>query len=93
MLSMNVVDNGLACDYGVCRVLIMTCHRFCKNFIPKNGLHYLVYYIWYIAFIESYYFLFIKKTIEQIYRNMCLFKIRKLFVMAYLSAQNILFNN
>ena len=34
MLILNVIDNGLACNCGVCRVLIMKCHRFCKNFIP-----------------------------------------------------------
>ena len=34
MLILNVIDNGLACDCGVCRVLIMTYHRFCKNLIP-----------------------------------------------------------
>ena len=68
----------------------MTHHRFCKNLFLKNGLYYLVYYIWYIVFIESLYFLCVKKTIEQIYRNLCLL-IRKLFVMAYLSFQNILF--
>ena len=69
MLNLNVIDNGLACDCGVCRVLITIYHRFCKNFIPKNGLYCLVYYIWYIAFIESYYFLCVKKTMKQICRN------------------------
>ena len=44
----------------------MTHHLFCKDF---NGLNYFVYYIWYIAFIESYYFLCVKKTIDKIYRN------------------------
>ena len=67
----------------------LTYHQFFKNCIPKNGLYYLVYYIWYIAFIESYYLLCVKKSIEHIYRNMCLL-IRKLSVMAYLSVQNIL---
>ena len=90
MLIMNAIDNGLACDCGVCRALIMTCHRFARILFPKNGLHFLVYYIWYITFIESFYFLFVEKTIEQIYRNMCLL-MRKLFVMAYLSVQGILF--
>ena len=56
---------------------------FARILFLKNGLHYLVYYIWYIAFIESYYFLSIKKNMEQIYRNMCLL-MRKLFVMAYI---------
>ena len=71
----------------------MTYHTdFARNNFLKNGLYYLVFYIWYIAFIESYYFLCVKKTIEQIYRNMCLF-IRKLFAMAYLNVQNILFYN
>ena len=42
-----------------------------------------------LLFIESYSFLFVKKTIEQIYRNMCLF-ICKLIVTAYISVQNIL---
>ena len=31
MLILNVIDNGLACDSVVCRVLIMTYHRFCKK--------------------------------------------------------------
>ena len=43
-----------------------------------------------IVLIESYYFLCIKKTIEQINRNMCLL-IRKLFVVAYYIVQNIHF--
>ena len=90
MLILNVIDNDLACDCGVCRVFIMTYHRFCNDFIPKNGLYYLVYYIWYIAFIESYYILCLKKTIDHIYRIMCVL-IGKLFEMAYLSVQNILF--
>ena len=34
MLVFNVIDNGLAC--GVCRVLIMAHHCFCKRFIPLN---------------------------------------------------------
>ena len=34
MLILNVIDNGLACDCGDCRVFIMKCHRFCKKFIP-----------------------------------------------------------
>ena len=92
MLILNAIDNGLACDCGVYRVLIMAYHRFCKNIFLKNGLYHLVYYIWYIAFMESYYFLCVKKTIDQIYRNRCLF-IRKLFVMAYSSVQNTLFYN
>ena len=95
MLLLNVIDNGLACDCIVCRVLIMTFGDTIdfarKNFV-KNGLYYKVYYIWYIAFMESYYFLCVKKTIEQIYRSRCLF-IHKLFVMAYSSVQNILFYN
>ena len=32
MLILNVIDNGLACDCGVSRVLIMTYHRFCKKY-------------------------------------------------------------
>ena len=92
MLILNVIDNGLACDCAVCRVLIMTYHLFCKNFIPYNGLYYFVYYIWYIAFIESYYFICVKKTIEYIYRNMCQLS-HKFFVMAYSSLQNIQFHN
>ena len=63
-----------------------------KNIFLKKGLYYLVYYIWFIAFTESYYFLCVKKTLEQIYRNKRLF-IRKLFVMAYLSVQKILLYN
>ena len=92
MLILNVKDNGLACDFGVCRVLIMTYHRFARNIFRKNGLYYLVYYIWNIASVESYYFLCVKKTIEQFYPNRCLF-IRKVSVMAYSSDQNILFYN
>ena len=30
MLILNVIDNGLVCDCGVTRVLVMTYHRFCK---------------------------------------------------------------
>ena len=31
MLILNVIDNGLACDYGIFRVLIMAYQRFCKK--------------------------------------------------------------
>ena len=31
---------GLACDCGVCRMLIMTYHRFCKKYFLQNGFHY-----------------------------------------------------
>ena len=58
----------------------------------KNGLHYFVYYIWYIAFMGSNYFVCVKKTIEQIHGSMCLF-LSKLFLKAYSSVQNILFYN
>ena len=92
MLSLNVIDNGLACDCGIFRVLIMAYHRFCKKKILKNGLYFLVYYIRYKALMESYYFLCVKKTLEQIYRNRRLF-IRKLFLIAYSSVQNMLFYN
>ena len=61
-----------------------------KILFLKNWLHYFEYYIWYIAFIESYYFICTEKTVEQIYRNMCLL-MRPLFKMAYLSVENILF--
>ena len=44
------------------------------------------------AFIESYYFLYVKTTREQIYQNMCLL-ICKLIAMTYISVQNILFSN
>ena len=92
MLILNVIDNGLAGDCAVCRVLIMTYHRFCKkNFLKK--LVVLLYVLYLVYSIHGKLFLLcVKKTIEQIYRSMCLF-IRKLFVMAYSSVQNILFYN
>ena len=34
MLILNVIDNGLAGDCVVCRVLIMIYHLFCKDFSP-----------------------------------------------------------
>ena len=61
-------------------------------FSLKMGCTTFLYNIWYIAFIESYYFLCVRETIEQIYRNMCLV-IRKLFVIAYLRVQNILISS
>ena len=67
MLILNAIDNGLASDCGVSRVLIMTYHRFCKKYFTQKWVVLIVYYIWYIAFIESYYFLCVKKTIEHIY--------------------------
>ena len=92
MLILNVIENVLAWDCVVCRVLTMTYHRFCKKYFLQKWVVllsalYLVYGIH-----ESYYFLCVKKTIEQIYRSRCLF-IRKLFVMAYSSVQNIFFYN
>ena len=41
MLILHVIDNGLACNCGVCRVLA----DFARNIVLKNGLYYLVYYI------------------------------------------------
>ena len=57
-----------------------------------KGALLIVCYIWYITFIESYYFLCVEKNIEQIYRNICLL-IRKLVLIAFLSVQNILVYN
>ena len=54
MLILNVIDNGLACDCGVSRVLIMTLSPILPGiFYIKMGCTNLVYefYIWYIAFI------------------------------------------
>ena len=50
-----------------------------------NSVSYLVY----IALLKANYILCVKKTKEQIYRNMYLL-IHKLIVMAFLSVQNIL---
>ena len=65
MLILNSLYNGLGCDCGVSRVLILIYHRFCKKYVLL-----IVYYLWYKAFTESYYFRCVKKTIEQIYQNM-----------------------
>ena len=92
MLFLNGLDNGLGCDCGVSRVLIMIYHRFCKKYFPLKWVVLIVYYLWYKAFIESYYFQCVRKTIEQIYQNMFLF-ICKLILIAYISVQNILFSN
>ena len=51
-----------------------------------------MHYIWYKTFIERYYYLCAKKTIELIYQNMCLL-ICKLITLAYIRVQNILFSN
>ena len=72
MLILNSLDNGLGCDCGVSRVLIMIYHRFCQKYFLCIWVVLIVYYLWYKAFIESYYFPLFKKTIEQIYQNMCL---------------------
>ena len=72
MLILNVIDNDLSCDCGVSRVLILTYHRFSQKYFTLKWVVLIVYCIWYIAFIESYYFLCVKKTIEHIYRNMYL---------------------
>ena len=67
-------------------------HRFCEKYFPLKWAVLIVYYLWYKVLIESYYFPCVKKTIEQIFQNMCLL-ICKLIIMAYLSVQNILFSN
>ena len=72
MLILNAIDNGLACECGVSRVLILTYHRFCKKNFTYKWAVLIVYYIWHIAFIESNYFFCVKKTIEHINRNMYL---------------------
>ena len=92
MLVLNGLDNSLGCDCGVSRVLIVIYRRLCKKYIPLKWVVLIVYYLWYEAFIESYYFTRVKKTIEQIYQNMCLF-ICRLIVMTYISVQSILFSN
>ena len=76
--------NDLACDFGVCMILIMTYHLFCTKICVV--LHSVV--ILYISLIESYYFLCVKKTKEQLYQNRCLL-ISTLFVITYLGVQNI----
>ena len=72
-------------------ILIMADHFFLAKLLIcyKTGLFYTVLYIWYVAFIESYYFLWVKKTIEQLYQNMCLLT-RKMIDIDSLSVQNIL---
>ena len=82
MLILNAISNGLACGFGVSRVLIMICQRFCKKYFTEKWGVLIVYYIWYIEFIESYYFLCVKKTIEHVYQNMYLL-ICNLIVMAF----------
>ena len=47
MLILNAIDNGLACDCGVSRVLNMTCHRFCKKYFPWKWFVLIVYFIIY----------------------------------------------
>ena len=89
MLILNVIDNGLACDCGVC--------SFDYDIPPILQEIFSLKWVvtsWYVTFMESYYFLCVKKTtgIEQIYRNRCPI-IRKFFIMAYLNVQNILFYN
>ena len=51
MLISNAIDNGLACDCGVSRFLIVTNHRLCKKYFRKkmgctNSALYLVYRIY-----------------------------------------------
>ena len=72
MLILNSLHNDLGFDCGVSRSLIMIYHRFCKKYFPCKWVVLIVYYLWYKALIESYYFICVKKTIEQIYQNMCL---------------------
>ena len=81
MVILNSLDNGLGCDCGVSRVLIVIYRRFSKKYFPCKWVVLIVYYVWYKAFIESYYFQCVKKNIEQIYQNMCVL-ICKLIVMA-----------
>ena len=67
MLILIAIDNGLACDCGVSRVLTMTYHRLLQEiFYLKMGCTNSVFF-WYVSFIECYYFLCVKKTIEHIY--------------------------
>ena len=54
------------------------------------SLDFLEEYIWYLGFIERNFYFWVKKAIEQIYRNMCPLS-RILLVVAYLCLQNILF--
>ena len=69
MLVLKAIANGLACDCGVCMVLIMTDHYFRKILCHKNWvvLHSVVYLV--CSIIETYYFLLFKKNIEQLCQN------------------------
>ena len=81
MLILNVKDIDLACDCGVSRVFYDISLSLQELFSLK-WVVLIVYYIWYIEFIESYYFLCVRKYIRQIYRSMYLV-IRKLILMAF----------
>ena len=67
MLILNSLDNGLGFDCGVSKVLIMIYRIFCKKYFVCKWVLLIVYYLWYKVFIESYYFICVKKLIEQIY--------------------------
>ena len=54
-----------------------------EKYFPSVWVVHFIFGIHVIAFIESYYFLCVKKTIGKIYRKMCLL-IRKLILRAYL---------
>ena len=43
MLILNVIDNGLACDCGDSRALVMTYHRFCKKYFRSNTVSHFSY--------------------------------------------------
>ena len=90
MLILNAIDNGLACGCSVNRVLIMTYHRFAKKYFTKKWVVLILYYIWYIAFIESYHFTCLKKTNEQINLNKYLL-IGKLIIMAFIKCSKYTF--
>ena len=64
----------------------MADHYYSKILCNKNWV--TVLYIWYVAFIKSYYFLWVKVTIKQLYENMRL-STRKVIAIAFLSVQNI----
>ena len=73
----------------------MTYHIFCKGILfLKNGLYCLMYYIYlvYIIYRKLLFSLCYEDYKTEFHRNMCIL-IRKIFVMAYLSVQNILFSN
>ena len=82
--------NEFTCNHIVRSDSVMVVSIFCKkNYSDKIGWHYIVSYICYIAFIESDYFLWVKKTTKYLIKKFIFRCVNTLFQLIFLSKMEL----